>query len=323
VLFAAAGALVAVFGLFAAWWYVTTEPQFGTAPVHLDASVDPARLEGHVRTLAATPRDFSNLGGLEVASQYIHDQLVAAGVKASLQPYEVGATTYYNVGATVGPDTPKRIGVGAHYDTAGPLPGADDNASGIAGVIELARALSQADLQMQVELVAWCLEEPPYFRTPEMGSAVHARRLKEEGANIEAAFSLEMLGFFSDEPGSQTFPSRALGWLYRDSDIGNFITVVSTFGQDGLGGRVSGAMRAASTVPVRTITASRMIPGIDFSDHLNYWNEGFPALMITDTSFYRNPNYHTENDTPDTLDYERMAQVVRGVANAVVTLALR
>ncbi len=176
---------------------------------------------------------------------------------------------------------------------------------------------------MQVELVAWCLEEPPYFRTPEMGSAVHARRLKEEGANIEAAFSLEMLGFFSDEPGSQTFPSRALGWLYRDSDIGNFITVVSTFGQDGLGGRVSGAMRAASTVPVRTITASRMIPGIDFSDHLNYWNEGFPALMITDTSFYRNPNYHTENDTPDTLDYERMAQVVRGVANAVVTLALR
>lgn len=317
---AAVVAVLAVTLLVGWLWYVTTEPRFGAAAAQrVEVTIDAARLEVHVRTLAEIPRDFSNIPGLAQAAQYIAQSLEAAGGMVALQPYPVGATTYYNVTAQFGPDTEQRIVVGAHYDTAGPLPGADDNASGIAGLIELARALDPAALPMRVELVAYCLEEPPYFRTPQMGSAVHARSLAEAGVEVKLMVSLEMLGFYSDEPDSQSYPASFLKLLYPT--VGNFITVVSTYGQDGLGGRFRDAINAASEVPAYTITASRRLEGIDYSDHLNYWDAGFPALMLTDTSFYRNANYHTEGDTPDTLDYQRMAQVVRGALNAVLILA--
>ena len=312
-------ALVVSFGLY---WALRTPALFYSVENKIaEHSIDPAALEQHVRMISEHlgPRDFSNLPGLEEVAGYIHSVFEAAGARAEYQEYEVGATTYKNVTAEFGPDTDERIVLGAHYDSAGALPGADDNASGVAGVLELARQFQKHPPTIKVELVAYCLEEPPYFRTPSMGSAVHARRLRERGIKVRAMYSLEMLGYYVDEPGSQKYPSPLLNLFYPST--GNFITVVSTYGQDNLGGRVKKAMQVATDLPVHSLTAPKFLVGIDFSDHMNYWNNDYPAVMITDTSFYRNPNYHTPYDTADTLDYQRMAQAVYAVWNSVIHLS--
>jgi Zn-dependent M28 family amino/carboxypeptidase len=231
----------------------------------------------------------------------------------------VDGRTYRNVIALFGPDTKERIVVGAHYDSAGVQPAADDNASGIAGLIELAYLLGQISLPVRVELVAYSLEEPPYFRTPGMGSAVHATSLKAHGIPVRIMFALEMIGYFSDRPDSQGFPLSIFKLFYPSR--GNFIGIVSKLDHGLVVRRVKKAMRQATSLPVYSINAPRFIPGVDFSDHLNYWQAGYPAVMITDTAFYRNKYYHTIHDTPDTLDYERMALVVQGVHAAVLAEA--
>jgi Zn-dependent M28 family amino/carboxypeptidase len=217
--------------------------------------------------------------------------------------------------------------VGAHYDAAGPYPGADDNASGVAGLIELAHLLGtsvgtsvgKTALNTQVELVAFTLEEPPYFASSAMGSAVHAQSLRRQRVPVRAMLALEMIGYFSDAPGSQQFPLPCLKLLYPST--GNFITVAGKLGQGALVRRVKRAMRSASPLGVESISAPPSLLGISLSDHRNYWEAGYPAVMITDTAFYRNDNYHGATDTPDTLDYERMARVVQGVRAAVTDLA--
>ncbi len=221
--------------------------------------------------------------------------------------------------AQFGPDTKERIVVGAHYDAAGPYPGADDNASGVAGLIELAHLLGKATLPLRVELVAFTLEEPPHFATFQMGSAVHAASLKKQGVSVRLMVSLEMIGYFSDASGSQGFPTPALKPFYPSA--GNFITIVGKPSEGALVRRVKKAMQAASPLPVYSINAPQTVPGIDFSDHRNYWQAGYPAVMLTDTAFYRNKNYHTEQDTPETLDYRRMALVVEGIYAAVLAEA--
>jgi Zn-dependent M28 family amino/carboxypeptidase len=224
-----------------------------------------------------------------------------------------------NIVATFGPETPERIVVGAHYDTFMDYPGADDNASGVAGLLELARMLGQAPPSLRVELVAFTLEEPPFFRTDAQGSAVHAESLRAKDVRVRAMLNLEMIGCFSDAPGSQAFPLPLLKLWYPDT--GNFIVVVGQLGRGALVRDVKRAMRGASDLPVHSINAPAFIPGVDFSDHLSYWERGYPAVMITDTAFYRNPRYHTAQDTPATLDYARMAKVTDGVHAAVRTLA--
>jgi Zn-dependent M28 family amino/carboxypeptidase len=199
--------------------------------------------------------------------------------------------------------------VGAHYDAAGPYPGADDNASGVAGLLELAALLGKSDLSGTVELVAYPLEESPFFRTSQMGSAIHANALRQEG----------VVGYVTDADNTQQFPSALLSLFYPAR--GNFIAVVGKIGQGWLVRRVKKAMAQASSLPVYSLTAPRFLPGVDFSDHVNYWQAGYPAVMITDTAFYRNPHYHTGADTADTLDYQRMAQVVAGVYAAVKEMA--
>jgi len=189
----------------------------------------------------------------------------------------------------------------------------------VAGLIELAGLLSQDPPAMRVELVAYALEEPPHFRTRSMGSFVHADALRREGARVRAMISLEMIGCFRDEPGSQSYPLPLFRLFYPSE--ANFIAVVGCLGQAGLVREVKRAMRSSMDVPVRSINAPRFVPGVDFSDHLNYWDAGFAAVMITDTAFYRNERYHTAADTPDTLDYRRMAEVVEGVHAAVMSLA--
>jgi Zn-dependent M28 family amino/carboxypeptidase len=282
----------------------------------------PARLEASVRTLVESfgPRDERHPENLDRAATWIRGELERAGGKVSDQPFRIGSATYRNVSAFFGPDTRDRVVVGAHYDTAGPLPGADDNASGVAGVLELARLLGSAPLKRRVELVAYPLEEPPYFASAQMGSAFHARELKEQGVQVRSMICLEMIGYFSDAPNSQELPVAALRLAYPTR--GNFILAVGRLGQGGVVRRIRNRMqRTAAPLDVRSIVAPGSFPGVDFSDHRNYWNEGWDAVMITDSAFYRNPNYHTEQDTPDTLDYQRMAQVVDGVLAAVVAEA--
>lgn len=288
-------------------------------------SVDPQRLKGHVSMLAQTlaPRDHSHPRNLDRVAAYVQREFEMAGGVVSQQPFQVRGMTYRNVRAFFGPDTRERVVIGAHYDAAGPLPGADDNASGVAGLIELARLLGRSSqrtpLKTSVELVAFTLEEPPFFATPHMGSAVHAAALKREKVPVRLMLSLEMIGYFSDAPNSQRYPVAAMELIYPS--VGNFIGVVGKAGQGAAVKRIKKAMQGASSLPVHSINAPPALPGIDLSDHRNYWNVGYEAAMITDTSFFRNPAYHTAQDTADTLDYERMAMVVEGVYAVVLAEA--
>jgi len=298
-----------------------TQPLLTRATPSTQRTVDPARLEAHVRKLSIElgPRDEGHIENLDRVAAYIKDEFSQTTTLVSEQPYRVQGKSYRNVIAQFGPDSAERIVVGAHYDSAGPLPGADDNASGVAGLIELARLLSRQPPPLRVELVAFTLEEPPYFRTTGMGSSVHAESLRQQYVRVRAMFSLEMIGYFSDGPGSQHFPVGALGAFYPST--GNFISVVGRLGDWSLVRRTKAAMRNAAPLAVYSINAPSIVPGVDFSDQLNYWNAGYSALMITDTAFFRNLNYHTVQDTAEKLDYKRMAMVVEGVYAAVVDLA--
>ena len=183
-------------------------------------------------------------------------------------------------------------------------------------MIELARLLKGQSFRQRVELVVYTNEEPPFFRTPYMGSAVHARSLAESGKRASLMLSLECIAYFSDEPGSQDHPVRLLHAMYPTT--GNFISLVGFYQDGDVARQVKAAMKSASDLPVYSINAPGFVVGVDFSDHLNYWNEGYVGMMVTDTAFYRNKAYHTPQDTADRLDYRRMAKVVDGVRAVVM-----
>jgi Zn-dependent M28 family amino/carboxypeptidase len=302
-------------------WFWVTQPLFKSATPNSERTVEPSRLEVHVRKLSVelAPRDGGHIESLNRVADYIKSEFSQTTTSVSEQPYRVRGKCYRNVIAQFGPNSEERIIVGAHYDTAGPLPGADDNASGVGGLIELARLLGRQPPAVRVELVAFTLEEPPYFGTNGMGSSVHAKSLRKQNARVRAMFSLEMIGYFSDAPQSQRFPAPLLGAFYPLT--GNFISVVGRLTDWSLVRLTKAAMRNASPLPIYSINAPRFVPGVDFSDQLNYWDAGYSAVMITDTAFYRNRNYHTAGDTAEKLDYKRMAMVVEGVYAAVVELA--
>lgn len=241
-------------------WYVT-QPLLGVAGVAPAERVDPERLTRLVRELAGplAPRDAAHPDNLAAAAEYVRAELAARLGEAVLQPFAAGGLMYYNVRAFAGPAGGERIVVGAHYDAAGTFPGADDDASGVAGLIELAGLLASAPPELQVELVAFALEEPPHFRTRAMGSFAHVEELRREGVGVRAMLCLEMIGYFRDEPGSQDYPAPGLQFLYPSA--GNFIAVVGCLGQAGLVRRVKRAMSEAMEVPVRSLNAPRALPG--------------------------------------------------------------
>ena len=274
--------------------------------------VSAVTLEKHVRVLSEdlVPRDYTHPENLDAVAEYISATFRAAGLEPRDQVYEVDGSEYRNVIVELGPSQGKAIVLGAHYDTAGEKPGADDNASGIACLLEIGRLLAAEPPSSPVTLVAYTLEEPPHFRSDRMGSAIHARSLVARGVEVEIMISLEMVGYFTSERGTQAYPISLLHLYYPSR--GDFITVVDRLWSD-RGRQVRTAMSRVVELPVLSLNAPASIPGVDFSDHLNYWAEGFDAVMVTDTAFYRNRAYHTERDTADRLDYERMAQVAWGV----------
>ncbi len=288
----------------------------------LNIPVQPVRLYEDVLTLTSIhpPRQYKNLDSLNAIAGYIAHELNQLACRVEYQKYQAEGKEYKNVIATFGDVSRERIVIGAHYDVCGDQPGADDNASAVAGLLELARILDylQPTLSYGVEFVAYCLEEPPFFATPFMGSLVHARSLKEKAARVKAMVCLEMIGYFSDAPNSQHFPLDALRYLYPTT--GNFITVVGKLSEQGLIRKVAQHMKAASTIDVQSFAAPSLMPAISLSDHRSYWECGYQAVMINNTSFYRNPNYHQPSDTIDTLDFDKMAQVVKGVYWAMVNM---
>jgi hypothetical protein len=305
-------------------WYGLSQPLWSPVPVAQGTQVtQAATLERHVRVLSTdfADRSFDNPVRLSDAANYVQTQLEALGLQVERQAFTAEGGSYRNLVVRMGPDTAEVVVIGAHYDVAGAQPGADDNASGVAGLIELARLLQTAKLTRRVELVAYTNEEPPFFRTPHMGSAVHARALKASGKQARLMLSLECIGYFSDAPGSQAHPVRLLNAVYPT--VGNFIALVGYYEDGAVARRVKTAMMTATDLPVHSINAPGFVVGIDFSDHLNYANEGFVGMMVTDTAFYRNKAYHTPQDTADRLDYARMGKVVDAVYQAVMAEAGR
>lgn len=282
----------------------------------------PETLRAHVENLAGRigERNLTRYQRLEEAARYIEGELQKAGLEARPESFEAWGRTYRNLVVEVrGRSDPGTIVlIGAHYDTAPGTPGADDNASGSAVLLELAAALKDAAPAKTLRFVWFVNEEPPFFRTRWMGSAVHARGARRRGERIEGMISLEMLGFYSDTPGSQRYPPL-LSRFYPTT--GNFIAAVSNLGSRGLMRRVAALLKEKGPLPVETGAYPAFVPGIDLSDQLNFWREGFSAMMLTDTAFYRNPHYHEPTDVPARLDYGRMSQLAGALIGAAAELA--
>ena len=261
-------------------------------------------------------RNVDHQESLDLAAAYITKEWTSLGFQVEQQKYLVHGKEYKNLIIKVGPDSTHVAVIGAHYDVCGEQSGADDNASGVSGLIELAKLLSQSlsegRFKNQIQLVAYTLEEPPTYGSEKMGSFIHAKSLAEKNVEVDLMLSLEMIGYFSEKPNTQSFPIELLKLHYPTT--GNFIALVSNIENRDLVKRVKTSLSRYSKVNVFSINGPNFIPGIDYSDHRSYWKFGYKnAMMLTDTSFYRNSNYHRPTDTVDTLDYPKMAEVISGV----------
>jgi len=281
-----------------------------------------ARLRRHVHALAGEigERNVWRPVALAAAAGYIRGEFEALGYSVAAQTYRVNDIDCDNLEVVIpGAAKPAEIIlVGAHYDTVAGSPGADDNASGVAGVLELARLLRDARPARTVKLVAFVNEEPPFFFWGEMGSKVYAQAARRRGDDIRLMLSLEMLGCYSDMPRSQAYPPL-LRWFYPDR--GNFIAFVSNLRSRARLREAVAAFRANSDFPSEHLVSPSFVPGVAWSDQLSFWRQGYAAMMVTDTAFYRYPHYHSPLDTPEKLRYPEMAKVVEGLARALLLLA--
>ncbi len=278
------------------------------------------RIENDLKIITKTEksRNFRNIETLNDIAQYIFNELSEHCDTVFYQTYIVDGIEYKNVVGRIGDIHKEKIVIGAHYDVAGNQEGADDNASGLVGVLELSRIISRDSINYQIELVAYTLEEPPFFRTKQMGSYIHATSLFNNKEKIKGMICLEMIGYFNDDKNSQHYPVGLLSLFYGNK--GDFITVVQKFGNGKFGRKVSRLMKRQKIIKTKAFKAPEYLPGIDFSDHRNYWKYGYSAVMITNTAFYRNKNYHKNSDTMDSLDFDRMSLVINEVYSALMCL---
>ena len=307
-------------------------------------------LQRHVDALAKLDRSFENVTGLNQAADYIKRQWVSQGFTVTEQPFEIEGKTYKNLIISLGPQTNERFIVGAHYDVCAhepsvsefktatimdalqfhrtkkpihfkvrhDMPGADDNASGVAGLLEISRLLKakESTLTKRIDLIAFTTEEPPNFATDDMGSARHAASIKQESHQVKGMISLDMIGYFRDEPKTQKYPIPFLNWIMGNT--GNYISVLGDLKAWRLVKNLKNSIKQNTTLPVRWLSLPSFFPGVHLSDHLNYAKQGIPSVIVTDTAYFRNPHYHQHTDTPETLDYTRMGKVVEGVISSVI-----
>ena len=277
-----------------------------------------AYLRQVVRVLACEigVRSFQDREHLIMTAGYISGELASFGYDVTRQTFHYRGHSYDNLIAEL-PGTSlleSILVIGAHYDTVRTTPGADDNASGVAGLLGLARLLSGTRPDKTIRFVFFCLEEPPTYRTKNMGSYHYARSLKEKKDKVEGMICLEMIGYFSDQEGSQHYPVPFMNLKFPWA--GSYISMVGNLRSRRFTREIAEAFRKKTDLPVITLNAPAIVIGIDFSDHWSFGKFGYNALMVTDTAFYRNPNYHAASDLPETLDFDRMAKVVEGLANA-------
>lgn len=278
----------------------------------------------HVKKLAEEigERNMWHFARLEASADYIEEVFKAAGYEVSEQAYEVQGNSARNLEVEIpGADRPDEIiVVGAHYDSVIGSPGANDNGSGVAAVLEIARLFREKTPSRTVRFAAFVNEEPPFFQTRTMGSRVYAARSKKRAERIVAMISLETIGFYSDEQGSQQYPFP-FSLFYPDT--GDFLGFVGNLASRGLVRRAIASFRDHTSFPSEGAAAPGWITGIGWSDHWSFWKEGYPAIMLTDTAPFRYRFYHTAQDTPDKIDYERTARVVAGIDRMISDLADR
>jgi Peptidase family M28 len=281
-------------------------------------------LERHIATIAAREHNVAHYDELEQVARYIEATLASFGYAAGRQEFLADGKPVRNVDATIEPladkADPEVIVVGAHYDSARGTPGANDNASGAAAVIELARLLRDLDgtSGKRIRLVLFVNEEPPYFRTEAMGSLNYARALAERHERVIAMYSLETIGYYSSEPGSQLYPAP-FGLIFPDR--GDFVAFVGLLGSRPLLQKTMRSFRSHTSFPTIGGVAPSFVPGIAWSDHWAFAAHGFQAVMITDTAPFRYPHYHRPSDTPDKVDAENLARVVKGIERVIRDLA--
>jgi hypothetical protein len=300
----------------------STERRGPLPPLTVTEAAVRDRLFHHVDMLAARigGRSARQSAKLQEAADFIERELKSFGYDTSRQTYEFGGQQFENIEAErKGTGRADEIVIiGAHYDTAGGLPGANDNGSGVAATLELARLHATKTSARTVRFVLFANEEPPFFQGEGMGSLVYAKRCRERNEKITAMLSLETIGYYSDEPGSQRYP---VGFHPGYPSEGNYLGFVSNVKSAPLLRRVVKHFRAATSLPSQGAAAPEGIPGVGWSDHWSFWQYGYKGIVVTDTAPYRYPHYHTAQDTPDKLDYDRMARAITGLSAVVQNLA--
>jgi hypothetical protein len=326
---------IAVFALFSLlWWFGMRMPGRNASAAAALAAEEVAlreELRADVQTLAGQigERNMARYPQLNAAADFIENSFARAGLKPRRDSYELQGLACHNIEAEIRGSSPETVLVGAHCDSVFGSPGANDNGSGVAALLALARrftarassakATAAAGLtSLTLRFVAFVNEEPPYFQTPQMGSFIYASRCKARGDQIAAMISLETIGYFSDAPRSQTYPALGLGTFYPT--VGNFIGFVGNIPSRALLRRVMSIFRAQAKLPSEGAALPAFIPGVGWSDQWAFWQHGYPGIMITDTAPFRYPHYHSATDTPDKLDYDRFALVVSGMQKVIEEL---
>jgi Zn-dependent M28 family amino/carboxypeptidase len=269
-------------------------------------------------------RNYQNIKSLQSVCDYLKYEFISMGASPEEQVWLAEGAEYKNIIVSYNSTKERRLIVGAHYDVAGNQPGADDNASAVAGLLETARLVftNKPKQDYRIDFVAYCLEEPPFFGSDFMGSYVHAKSLHDNKADVIGMICYEMIGYFSDKPNSQPFPSPEMAKRYPH--VANFIIVVGVEKYASFNNKVHRLMSENSRIDVEVINfpssdANAGLAGL--SDQRSYWKFGYPAFMINDTAFVRNPHYHQKSDTIDTLDFDKMTEVVNSAYRAIINLA--
>ena len=280
------------------------------------------RLREHVTELAEVigERNVWHPAALERAAGYLAGELGKSGFRVAEHPYRAEGRIVRNLAAEL-PGTGRGeeiVVVGAHYDSVLGSPGANDNGSGAAALLEIARLLAGSRPERTGRFVLFVTEEPPFFQTELMGSRVYAEGCRQRREKIVAMLSLETLGCYRDEPGSQAYPFP-LSLFYPDR--ADFVGFVANYRSRAILRRALAEFRRTTPFPAEGLAAPVTLMGIDWSDHWAFWQAGYPALMVTDTALFRYPHYHQASDTPDKVDYDRLARVTGGLARVVAALA--
>jgi Zn-dependent M28 family amino/carboxypeptidase len=315
------------------WWFGMRMPGKNVpkaGPLSPDEIALREELRANVQKLAGEigERNMWHYAQLNAAADFIEESFSHAGLRTRRVSYEMRGQPCHNIEAEIPGNRPEIIVIGAHYDSVFGSPGANDNGSGAAAVLALANRFAARETDRHppermpnktLRFVAFVNEEPPYFLSGEMGSLVYARRCKERGDKISAMISLETIGYFSDTLHSQTYPSPGLGVFYPK--VGNFIGFVSNVRSRALLRRVIALFRKHAKIPSEGASLPAFIPGVSWSDQWSFWQNGYPAIMVTDTAPFRYPFYHSSSDTPDKLDYDRFTLVVSGMEKVIQELA--